>query len=258
MRPEADVETGDQNPHPNRWDVWGDSPGNWSTDIGRLQTYERRYNRRENCCGVSWQAAESSRMAGRHKGMLLTPEGVTFTERLSAEMHKLTDLVYISYGDTIQMQAEGCIIVRDIYKGCGPVGGLHAVLTRARKTGRQRCHSSLRYAVCDGGPLQISVCQACRTDRYQRRSGSNPFELYDGAVAVTGGKIHPLAAIYSVGAAGICKTQLEERNLRLREALGKLRILYVDLEGTAYERMLLNINTEEDYKEYITGRSRST
>jgi molybdopterin-guanine dinucleotide biosynthesis protein A len=87
---------------------------------------------------------------------------------------------------------------------------------------------------------------------------SNPFELYDGAVAVTGGRIHPLAGVYSVGAAGICKTQLEERKFRLREALGKLRILYVDLEGTAYERMLLNINTEEDYKEYITGRSRST
>ena len=78
--------------------------------------------------GAVMAGGKSSRMAGQHKGLLLTPEGVTFTERLSAEMHKLTDLVYISYGDTTPMQAEGCVIVRDIYKGCGPVGGLHAVL----------------------------------------------------------------------------------------------------------------------------------
>ena len=52
-------------------------------------------------------------------------------------------------------------------------------------------------------------------------------------------------------AAGICKTQLEERNLRVRDALARMRILYVDLEGTAYERMILNINTEDDYTEYL-------
>jgi molybdopterin-guanine dinucleotide biosynthesis protein A len=201
---------------------------------------------------------KSSRMAGRHKGMLLTPEGVTFTERLSAEMHKLTDLVYISYGDTTPMQAEGCVIVRDIYKGCGPVGGLHAVLTRAAEDGA----AAVAAAACDMPYVTADLYRYLYAMLAERtgiiEDESNPFELYDGAVAVTGGKIHPLAGVYSVGAAGICKTQLEERNLRLREALGKLRILYVDLEGTAYERMLLNINTEEDYKEYITGRSRST
>lgn len=200
----------------------------------------------------------SSRMAGRHKGMLLTPEGVTFTDRLLAEMHKLTDLVYISYGDTIQMQAEGCVIVRDIYKGCGPVGGLHAVLTRAAEDGA----TAVAAAACDM-PYVTADLYRYLYARLAERTGikeyeSNPFELYDGAVAVTGGKIHPLAAVYSVGAADICKMQLEERNLRLREALGKLRILYVDLEGTAYERMLLNINTEEDYEEYINGRSCSS
>ena len=57
-----------------------------------------------------------------------------------------------------------------------------------------------------------------------------------------------------MGAARIFKTQLEEGSLRVRDALAKLRILYVDLEGSAYERMILNINTEEDYEEYLGGR----
>ena len=193
----------------------------------------------------------SSRMEGRHKGMLLTPEGVTFTDRLAAEMHKLTDLVYISYGDTIQMEAAECRIVRDIYKGCGPVGGMHAVLTRAFLDGA----AAVATAACDMPYVTAELFGYLyeqlkdRTDISEDRQ--NPFDLYDGAVAVTGGKIHPLAAIYSVRAAGICKTQLEERNLRVRDALARMRILYVDLEGTAYERMILNINTEDDYTEYL-------
>ena len=190
-------------------------------------------------------------MAGRHKGMLLTPEGVTFTDRLAAEMHKLTDLVYISYGDTIQMEAAECRIVRDIYKGCGPVGGMHAVLTRAFLDGA----AAVATAACDMPYVTSDFFRylyeqlVVRTDISGDRK--SPFDLYDGVVAVTSGKIHPLAAIYSVRAAGICKTQLEERNLRVRDALAKLRILYVNLEGTAYERMILNINTEDDYTEYL-------
>ena len=193
----------------------------------------------------------SSRMEGRHKGMLLTREGVTFTDRISAELHKLTDLVYISYGDTIQMEAAECRIVRDIYKGCGPVGGMHAVLTRAFLDGA----AAVATAACDMPYVTAELFGYLyeqlkdRTDISEDRQ--NPFDLYDGAVAVTGGKIHPLAAIYSVRAAGICKTQLEECNLRVRDALARMRILYVDLEGTTYERMILNINTEDDYTEYL-------
>lgn len=201
---------------------------------------------------------KSLRMAGRHKGMLLTPEGVTFTDRLAVEMHKLTDLVYISYGDIVQMETAKCRIVRDIYKGCGPVGGLHAVLTRAYEDGA----AAVATAACDMPYVTVELYrylyarlaeQACASE-----GENNPFEVYDGAVAVTGGKIHPLAAIYSVRAADICNIQLEERRLRVRDILAKLRILYVDLQGTVYERMILNVNTEEDYREYLSGRAALT
>jgi molybdopterin-guanine dinucleotide biosynthesis protein A len=138
-----------------------------------------------------------------------------------------------------------------MYKGCGPCGGLHAVLTKAGEDGA----AAVATAACDMPYVTAELFGYLyeqlkdRTDISEDRQ--NPFDLYDGAVAVTGGKIHPLAAIYSVRAAGICKTQLEERNLRVRDALARMRILYVDLEGTTYERMILNINTEDDYTEYL-------
>ena len=196
----------------------------------------------------------SSRMAGHHKGMLLTPEGVTFTERLAAEMHKFTDLVYISYGDTVQSEAAGCEIVRDMYKGCGPCGGLHAVLTKAGEDGAMAVATAacdMPYATADLYRYLYAHLAGCTDNSDERK---NPFDLYDGAVAVIGGRVHPLAAVYSVRAARIFKTQLEEGSLRVRDALAKLRILYVDLEGSVYERMILNINTEEDYEEYLGGR----
>ncbi len=197
----------------------------------------------------------STRMAGHHKGMLLTPEGVTFTDRLAAEMHKLTDLVYISYGDTIQMETAECRIIRDIYKGCGPVGGLHAVLTSASEEGA----AAVATAACDMPYVTAEfyryLCEQLKGFTDISDVGKSPFALYDGAVAVTGGRIHPLAAVYSVGAVCVFRTQLEEGNLRVRDALAKLRMLYVDLEGSGYEHMILNINTEEDYTEYLSGRT---
>lgn len=200
----------------------------------------------------------SLRMAGRHKGMLLTSEGVTFTDRLAAEMHKITDLVYISYGDTIQIEAEECSIVRDIYKGCGPVGGLHAVLTRAFLDGA----AAVATAACDMPYVTAELYRYLYTRLAEqtciREGENNPFEVYDGAVAVTGGKIHTLAAIYSVRAADICKIQLEEHSFRVRDLLARLRILYVDLEGTVYERMIMNVNTEEDYRKYLSGSAALT
>lgn len=193
----------------------------------------------------------SSRMAGRHKGMLMTPDGVTFTDRLAAEMHKLTDLVYISYGEKIQTEAEACRIVQDIYPDCGPVGGLHAVLCRASWDGA----AAVCVCACDMPYVTAELYSYLYTQLAKRTDMSenehNPFGVYDGAVAVVSEKIHPLAAVYSAEAARIFKMQLKERNLRVRDALAKLRILYVDLRGTVYERMLVNINTEDDYAEYI-------
>ena len=47
---------------------------------------------------------------------------------------------------------------------------------------------------------------------------------YEGAVARSGGKVHPLAAIYSVKAVEVFGKQLESGDYRLLDALNKLKI----------------------------------
>jgi molybdopterin-guanine dinucleotide biosynthesis protein A len=56
-----------------------------------------------------------------------------------------------------------------------------------------------------------------------------------------------------VRAAEIFAKQIKERNFRLRDVLRKLRILYVDLQGSRYEDMLTNINTKEEYEARMRG-----
>lgn len=206
---------------------------------------------------VIMAGGRSRRMAGRHKGLLLTPQGETFTERILTEMQSLTDLVYISYGDTIQMENLHAEIVQDIYPGGGPIGGLHAVLTKAARDGAE----AIAVAACDMPYVKADLYRHMLKDQFHGKgAGSDPvsgcraddvFQMYDGVVPVTRGKKNPLAAIYSVRAVSVFGRQIENKKLRLMDALELLNILYVELEGTPYERMLANINTEEEYAEYI-------
>lgn len=198
----------------------------------------------------------SRRMAGRHKGLLLTPQGETFTERILTEMQSFTDLVYISYGDTIQMENLDVGIVRDIYPGGGPISGLHAVLKKAAEDGAE----AVAVAACDMPFVKADLYRfllqtlICRTEEEKEtmpgHSVRDLFLSYDGVVPVTGGKIHPLAAIYSIRAVSTFERRLENKELRVREALEQLKILYVEPAGTPYEEMLVNINTEEEYAAY--------
>lgn len=235
---------------------------------------------------------KSRRMAGYHKGSLLTPEGRTFTEKIADEMKKITDTVYISYGNIVQTEVDGCRVVRDIYKNCGPLGGLQAVLSRAADDGAE----AVMVAACDmpfadsdlyqymyrcllqesGMPDDCDAMKAGQGSSYSTEADGGAavgnaanidgrtcvgdtmdraFAAYDGVAAKVGDRIHPLAAIYRVGAVETFEKQIKKNNYRLRDAIAELNILYVDLEGTRYEKMLVNINTEKDYNEMTDRKS---
>ena len=183
--------------------------------------------------GVILAGGKNRRMLGRYKGSLRTPDGKAFAVHISDEMHRMTNLVYISFGETVQEEIEGCRIVRDEYKNCGPLGGLHAAMKAAAENGMEL----IMTAACD-----MPFVKAELFSYLYEQMGS-----YEGAVARSGGKVHPLAAIYSVKAVEVFGKQLESGDYRLLDALNKLKINYVDLEGTPFLRMMININTEEEY-----------
>lgn len=191
--------------------------------------------------GLILAGGKSSRMGGRHKGSLMYREE-TFVQRLIRELQQGTKQIWLSYGcDRHETYAE-CSILTDIYPDCGPIGGIHAGLSACG------CEWML-VAACDMPFLKIELFRYLWKELEQAES-----EEYAGAVPVVKGRIHPLAAIYRKRIAGILEKQIVTGSLRLRDALGRMKILYVDVSDIReYAEMLRNINTIEEYEE-LTGR----
>lgn len=178
----------------------------------------------------------SSRMGGEHKGFLIF-ENETFMERLISEMKSIADRVWISYGKDVRAEYAGCQIVMDEQPGCGPISGILA--------GLRACESEeLCVAACDMPFLKSELFL------YLQEKLSASDGMFDGAVPVVDGKVHPLAAIYKKSALRIFEEQIQCENYRLVDALKKMDIVYVDVSGhEKFVRMLQNINTIEEYKE---------
>lgn len=189
--------------------------------------------------GLLLAGGKSSRMGGRHKGDLLYGNE-TFTTRMIHELSKDADTIWISYGAKVYGTYENCRIVRDIYPDCGPIGGIHAGLTA--------CESDeVMVAACDMPFLKIELFRYLY--KQMEEAGKQEKVAYDGAVSVLDGRIHPLSAIYRRTAALVMEQQILKGNYRIRAALDKMKILYVDVTGNArFAYMLQNVNTMEEYK----------
>ena len=188
--------------------------------------------------GLILAGGKSRRMGGIHKGILIC-QNETFTQRLIRELHREVVCVRISYGSRIREDCSKCPAVMDIYPDCGPIGGIHA--------GLKACESRwLAVAACDMPFLKAELF-CLLMDRLDEAKGKGI--SCDGAVPVSGGRIHPLAAIYRTGTAEVFEEQIREGNYRIRDVLRRLNILYVDLTGQKiWEEMLRNINTTEEYE----------
>lgn len=189
--------------------------------------------------GLLLAGGKSSRMGGRHKGDLLYGNE-TFTTRMIHEFSKDADTIWISYGAKVYGTYENCRIVRDIYPDCGPIGGIHAGLTA--------CESDeVMVAACDMPFLKIELFRYLY--KQMEEAGKQEKVAYDGAVSVLDGRIHPLSAIYRRTAALVMEQQILKGNYRIRAALDKMKILYVDVTGNArFAYMLQNVNTVEEYR----------
>lgn len=188
--------------------------------------------------GLILAGGQSVRMGGRHKGSLIYGNG-TFTDNLARELKEEAVCVRISYGREKRGDGGDCPPVMDIYPGCGPIGGLHA--------GLMACGREWLLAVACDMPLLKAELFRLLKERIREEEGRQ--KRYDGAVPVTDGRIHPLAAVYRKCVVSVLEEQIEAGNYRLCDALARLHLLYVDVTGQAQlERMLRNINTLEEYE----------
>ncbi|MBQ8598548.1 MAG: molybdenum cofactor guanylyltransferase [Oscillospiraceae bacterium] len=180
--------------------------------------------------GLILAGGKSSRMGGKYKGAL-PYGGTTFIGRLIEELKSDTQRLWLSYGEQLQGEYEGCRIIRDEYLDCGPMGGLQA--------GLKHCESELLLvAACDMPLLKMELYQYLFSFLGE----------HGGVVPVCEGRIHPLAALYKKKLLPIFESYLQNGNYRLRAALEESDIYYVDVtDYPDFRRMLQNINTEEDY-----------
>lgn len=212
--------------------------------IGKGESEREDYMEAE---GLILAGGKSLRMGGRHKGSL-TYHDETFTRILAGELGKEASCVKVSYGKRIKEDCGDLPAVMDIFPDCGPIGGIHA--------GLKACKSQfLLAAACDMPLLKIELfCYLI--DKLRKEETASV--TYDGAVPVTEGRLHPLAAVYRRSAADVLEEQIRKGNYRLRDALECMHILYVDVSGTgnaardeSFSQMLRNINIWEEYERLV-------
>jgi len=161
------------------------------------------------------------RFGGRDKGALVV-EGRTILDRQSTELSQLTDDLFVIRRED------------DLVPGCGPLGGLHAALTRAR-----------------GDAVFVVACDMPYV--------SAPFAAYllslaagvDIVVPRTARGYHPLCAVYARTCLAAVSRRLAERRLKMLDLLDELRTRAVttdeiDRFGDCH-RLLANVNTPGEY-----------
>ncbi|MEK3884865.1 molybdenum cofactor guanylyltransferase [Paenibacillus sp. PL2-23] len=205
--------------------------------------------------GLILAGGRSSRM-GRDKA-LLHMDGQTLLERLVAGMLGLMDSVTIAAGTTERVQQyrealAGCRkelesgrvrFVLDAYPGDGPLAGLHAGLSVLPP-------GYVFVMACDMPEVSPSLLARMREAARER----------DGEADVIHVSGQPFHALYHTRAAAAVAESLVQRDYRVMRLLDRLRTIRLAFtaestgavaESTADGGTLCNLNTPEDYEQYL-------
>lgn len=143
----------------------------------------------------------------------------------------------------------GLEVVPDLHSGCGPLGGLHAALHRARDR-------PVFALACD---LPLVPPELVRYVLDYDRPGSNLDPESDhparAKVPVAGGRLQPLCGLYSPGCLAVADRHLRKGLLSLHDLLDAVETTAVPVTAELpffHREMLLNVNRPEDLE---TARS---
>lgn len=127
----------------------------------------------------------------------------------------------------------GVPVISDIYKGTGPLGGLHAALTHAAARDVFVC-------ACDMPGISTAFVEKLLA-RWNSMAGDDA----DAIVVVAGGRTHPLFGIYS-------PRLLPRIDASLREGRCALQSFLVEIGAELFpipdDRPFFNVNTPEEFE----------
>ena len=220
----------------------------------------------KDVCAVILAGGKSSRM-GRDKASL-TLGHKTFLQRIAAELEACgfqEKYVSLGTGEKTEIRIPGgWTVLRDRYRDCGPLGGIHAALSACR--------------------AEWALFVSCDTPLYRRELAERLISKIPGTeteteqedqeysagtrllVPVTpDGRWHMTCALWRKSLLPEVEAQLKSGNHRLRGVCfkdGELSpgTVLVPLEGerAAFAEMLENINTEEDYRRMVVKNCRES
>ncbi|HZP47528.1 MAG TPA: molybdenum cofactor guanylyltransferase [Vicinamibacterales bacterium] len=157
----------------------------------------------------------ATRFGGRDKGALVV-DGRPIVERQREALSTVSDDVRI--------------VREDIVPGCGPLGGVHAALTRAR-------HTLVFVLACDmpyiTAPFVSYLCSIA--------------DSWDIVVPRTERGYHPLSALYRRTCLAPVARRLAGRQLRMTDLFSDVRVREITGEELdrfgGRDRLLTNVNT---------------
>ena len=137
--------------------------------------------------------------------------------------------------DVLSTVADEVLVVRDdLVPGCGPLGGLHTALTRAR-----------------GRAVFVVACDMPYVETPLVRHLLDLSRDADIVVPCTEDGYHPLCAVYSRACLDAVARRLADRRLKMTDLFSDVRVRAVtarelDAFGDRH-RLLANVNTPADY-----------
>jgi len=141
----------------------------------------------------------------------------------------------------------GLPVVKDVYKNCGALGGIHAALVDAQAEWAMIVSCDLPFATDE--LFQFLVSQRTQSNQHK--------ELFQAVAPVQpDGRPQPLCALYARQPCAEQTTKLlESGELRPRELLKQVRTRWVESKELCHLRgaalFFMNVNTPQDYRQAL-------
>lgn len=184
---------------------------------------------RTDISGFILAGGKSSRM-GKDKA-LLELNSESLLKRMIGLLMPHCTTIYIS-GSPERYSGFGLEILDDFYKGCGPMGGLHA---------------SLSYS-----PTEWNLVTSVDTPFINPELIAlliSGIGYFDAVVPQHRTGIEPLIGLYNKRALSIIENQIRNGKYKMRQLLSELNVNYIDCSHLLekFPDLFLNINFPEDF-----------
>lgn len=180
--------------------------------------------------GVILAGGEARRMGGVPKA-LCEVGGVAIVDRILAVMRPLfSDLVIVANDPAPYRGRPGVAVVPDVFKGCGPIGGIHAGLRAITRPGAFVVAGDMPFL--SPKPI-VRVCEAAR---------AGAFEI---AVPCSERGFEPLHAYYARSVAPLFEDAILRGRYKIRRAVADCRMAYVPFCADELD-VFRNINSPGD------------